>query len=107
MTKQEQILQHLRLVGHISSWEAFSLFNVTRLSDVIYKFRNRDVFIVSIMEGQESGYVRYYLFEVLSQENRRMVYKKLCEQIEHMTPGHDRTEAEAWKMNIEVNYGVE
>lgn len=39
MTQEKAIAQHLRKCGSITSWEAFELFGITRLSARIYELR--------------------------------------------------------------------
>ena len=39
ISKTEKILKHLKKYKRITSWEAITLYHVTRLSGVIYRFR--------------------------------------------------------------------
>ena len=39
MTQEKAVTQHLREFGSITSWEAFELFGITRLSARIYELR--------------------------------------------------------------------
>ena len=40
-TKTEKVRNHLRQVGQISSWDAFTKFRATRLSAIIYCLRKQ------------------------------------------------------------------
>ena len=48
MTQKEQIQKYLEDFGEITSWEAFELFGITRLSDVIYRMKKDGFVIASI-----------------------------------------------------------
>lgn len=41
-TQKEVILQHIKDYGHITSWEAFMEYGVTRLAGIIFKLRHRE-----------------------------------------------------------------
>lgn len=41
-TQKEQVLNHLRVHGSISSWEAIQRYHITRLSEYIRSLRNDD-----------------------------------------------------------------
>jgi hypothetical protein len=47
-TKYKQVLKHLIEKGTIDSWTAINLYGATRLSDIIFRLRNRGYDIVSI-----------------------------------------------------------
>lgn len=47
-TKYKQVLKHLIENGTIDSWTAINLYGATRLSDIIFRLRNRGYDIVSI-----------------------------------------------------------
>jgi hypothetical protein len=40
LTKQHQVLFHLKTHGNITSWEAINEYGATRLSHIIYVLRN-------------------------------------------------------------------
>lgn len=63
MTKTEQVLTHLTK-NPITSWEAITLYHVTRLADIIFKLKQRGHNIVTKMidEG-EVRFARYYLIK--------------------------------------------
>lgn len=39
MTQKEQVLQHLKKNGTITSWDAIMEYGITRLSGVVYKLK--------------------------------------------------------------------
>lgn len=39
MTQKERILDHLKKYGSITTWDSFSLYGDTRLSDKIYQLK--------------------------------------------------------------------
>ena len=39
--KHEQVLEHLKTYGHITSWEAIQEYGATRLSSIIFNLRKR------------------------------------------------------------------
>lgn len=41
MTQEKAVLQHLKRVGYITSWNAINLFGATRLSAIIYMLRKQ------------------------------------------------------------------
>lgn len=47
-TKYKQVLKHLIEKGTIDSWTAINLYGATRLSDIIFRLRNRGYDIVSV-----------------------------------------------------------
>jgi hypothetical protein len=60
MSKTQRVLQHLKLQGSISSWEAIELFQATRLSDIIYKLKkNGYVFRTEEHRDGSIQWVRY------------------------------------------------
>jgi len=67
MSKYEAVLQHLCKHGNITSLEAITLYGATRLSDIIFKYRNKGLNINSKYEngtdrfGNKTHYVRYEL----------------------------------------------
>ncbi|MGN0967146.1 MAG: helix-turn-helix domain-containing protein [Candidatus Coprovivens sp.] len=44
MTQKDRILRHLRDYGHITSWESFVEYGITRLSAIIYNLKHLDGF---------------------------------------------------------------
>ena len=66
MTKQtryEKILRHLKSGKSITSFQAFNLYSITRLSDIIYWLRKHGHDIADIMLTLKSGKrcKQYYL----------------------------------------------
>ena len=65
--KTEEVLKHLQTYGCITSLEAIEKYKATRLSDIIYRLRNRGLNIVTIdipfvdMYGTKSAYGKYVL----------------------------------------------
>lgn len=45
LTQKEQVLNHLKTYGSLSSWDAIMEYGITRLSHIIYCLRN-DGFII-------------------------------------------------------------
>jgi len=62
MTKKQAVLTHLQIHGHITSWEAITLYKATRLADIIYKLKNQGQKICTLMvEGKDVKFARYFL----------------------------------------------
>lgn len=67
VTKMQQITKHLETRRSITSLEAIKYYGATRLSDIIFKLRNKGYNIVSMNEdtkdrnGNRCSYVRYVL----------------------------------------------
>ena len=62
MSKTQQVLKHLKTHGHITSWEAITLYKATRLADIIYKLKNQGLNIYTLMvEGKDVKFARYFL----------------------------------------------
>lgn len=67
--KTEEVLKHLRTYGCITSLEAIEKYKATRLSDIIYRLRNRGYRIDTIdipfvdVYGTKSAYGKYVLVE--------------------------------------------
>lgn len=65
--KTEKVLEHLQKYGCITSLEANDLYKATRLSDIIYRLRNRGYSIDTIdmpfidIYGTKSIYGKYVL----------------------------------------------
>ena len=47
MTQIEKVLRHIQQFGSISSWEAITEYNITRLSAHIYELKKLGVNIIS------------------------------------------------------------
>ena len=67
--KTEEVLKHLQTYGCITSLEAIEKYKATRLSDIIYRLRNRGYRIDTIdipfvdIYGTKSVYGKYVLVE--------------------------------------------
>lgn len=67
MNKTQKVKEHLLRFGSITSWDAINLYGETRLSDVIYKLRQRGYDIRTIMcefsdrYGNVGTYANYVL----------------------------------------------
>lgn len=67
MTKKEKVRQHLLKYGSITSWEAITKYNATRLSDIIFCLRKDGYDIETIYktnknkEGETITYGEYKL----------------------------------------------
>lgn len=67
--KTEKVLEHLQTYGCITSLEAIEKYKATRLSDIIYRLRNKGYRINTIdlpfvdMYGTKSVYGKYVLVE--------------------------------------------
>lgn len=67
--KTEKVLEHLRTYGCITSMEAINRYKATRLSDIIYRLRNKGYHIDTIdipfvdMYETKSHYGKYILIE--------------------------------------------
>lgn len=62
VTQRQQVLNHLKTNGTITSWEAITLFRATRLSGIIYSLRKSGYPITSTMETNgNKHYARYTL----------------------------------------------
>ena len=67
--KTTKVLEHLQKYGYITSLEAIELYKATRLSDIIYRLRNRGIKIETIdipfvdVYGTKSVYGKYVLIE--------------------------------------------
>jgi uncharacterized small protein (DUF1192 family) len=66
-SQSEQIVQHLRKNGHITSEQAFKRYGVTRLSSIIYNLRENGARIQNERQekknnfGRTVGFDRYVL----------------------------------------------
>ena len=65
MTKQAQVMEHLRKYKMITSWEAIQKYRVTRLADTIFKLKSRGWLITTIMCDARDGsrYAKYVLMK--------------------------------------------
>ena len=62
MTKKDKVYMHLKTHRQITSWEAIRLYKVTRLADVIFKFKQDGLEIDTVMvQGNDSRFARYFL----------------------------------------------
>ena len=67
--KTNEVLKHLQTYGCITSLEAIDKYKATRLSDIIYRLRNRGYRITTIdipfvdAYGTKSSYGKYVLVE--------------------------------------------
>lgn len=67
MTKKEKVKRHLLKHGSITSWEAITKYNATRLSDIIFRLRKDGYDIETIYktnknkEGETITYGEYKL----------------------------------------------
>ena len=62
--KTEQVLEHLRKNGSITSWEAIEKYSATRLSAIIYNLRKNHVIdsidsIFTDRYGNQSTFTKY------------------------------------------------
>lgn len=76
MNKTKAILLHLQEKGSITSWEAIKEYGETRLSDVIYRLRNKynmNIITKSIefidRYGSKSSFANYILVKEGTNEN--------------------------------------
>lgn len=61
-TQMNNVKNHLKRYGHITSWEAITLYKITRLSHYILVLRKEGYEIVSVYERKnKKNYVRYIL----------------------------------------------
>jgi len=62
VTQRQQVLEHLKQFGSITSWDAIRLYRATRLSGIIYSLRKSGHNIVSVTETNgDKRYARYVL----------------------------------------------
>ena len=62
MTKKQAVFNHLLTHGHITSWEAITLYKATRLADIVFKLKNQGFEIYTLMvEGKDVRFARYFL----------------------------------------------
>ena len=65
VNKSKRVEEYMREHGSITSWEAITLFQATRLSDIIFKMRKRGMIIENKWERSNNDipYVRYVLID--------------------------------------------
>lgn len=74
MNKTKCVEMHLIKYGHITSWEAINEYGATRLSDIIYRLRNKGMNILNKREkftdrfGTRSHY-DIYIYDDSSKES--------------------------------------
>lgn len=106
MTKKEMVLEHLKTVGNITSWDAINLFRATRLSAIIYDLKKEGEFIIPLDErGTNMTYSRYHYPAGKSYEEIEALYKKLCECISEYPDGHvEKEKMREYKAELEQKY---
>ena len=67
-TQTDLVEQHLKEKGTITTWEAFEIYGITRLSDKIYQLRNKDYKITSINTTKKNRYGHYVTFSTYTLE---------------------------------------
>lgn len=88
ISQETRVLQYMIDNGSITTWEAIKEFGITRLSDKIFRLRNKGYFIENEWEhtinryGDKVKYVRYNLnkektfdFSIKSQEIGKFSYE--------------------------------
>ncbi len=68
LSQTDKILEHLKVNGTITSWEAINLYRCTRLSAKIYDLRNLGYNITTKMVTKKNSngeYVTYGIYELL------------------------------------------
>jgi len=62
MSKIELVTKHLQKKGHITSWEAITLYRATRLADMIFQLKQRGFQINTVMlTNGDTRYAKYVL----------------------------------------------
>ena len=67
-TQKELIEKHLLEKGKITSWEAFEIYGVTRLSHIIYILR-RKYDIISVSTTKKNRYGHYCTYSTYTLKN--------------------------------------
>lgn len=67
-TQKQLIEKHLLEKGKITSWEAFEIYGVTRLSHIIYVLR-RKYDIISISTTKKNRYGHYCTYSTYTLKN--------------------------------------
>lgn len=69
MTTQKKLIEkHLLEKGKITSWEAFEIYGVTRLSHIIYVLR-RKYDIISVSTTKKNRYGHYCTYSTYTLKN--------------------------------------
>lgn len=55
LKQKEKVMRHMELMGSISSYAAFQLYHITRLSAVIFDLRKSGVPIISIRRKRNNA----------------------------------------------------
>ena len=61
-TKTSKVLSHLQKYGHITSWDAITLYNATRLSAIIFNLKKEGYIIKSTNEKGEGSHWAIYMY---------------------------------------------
>lgn len=67
-TQKQLIEKHLLEKGNITSWEAFEIYGVTRLSHIIYVLR-RKYDIISVSTTKKNRYGHYCTYSTYTLKN--------------------------------------
>lgn len=67
-TQKELIEKHLLEKGKITSWEAFKIYGVTRLSHIIYVLRKK-YDIISVSTTKKNRYGHYCTYSTYTLKN--------------------------------------
>jgi len=62
ITKVEQIIKHLRKHRSITSWEAITLYKVTRLSAIIFDLKSRGFNITTVKHSKDGTNWAEYIY---------------------------------------------
>lgn len=71
-THKQRVLEHLQKYGRITTWEAFSNYGITRLSEYIRQLRLEDYDIETIWARAKNRYgdsVHYGIFKLKEDKN--------------------------------------
>ena len=68
MSQEQMIEEFLREKGSITSWEAFEIFGITRLSARIYELRKQGLKISSESTTKKNRYGHYVTFSTYKLE---------------------------------------
>ena len=69
-SQREEVVNHLKKYGTISSKTAFERYGITRLSDIIFRLRNSGYIIVTIPKTTKNRYQHrtdYALYKLKSE----------------------------------------
>lgn len=67
-TQKQLIEKHLLEKGNITSWEAFEIYGITRLSHIIYVLR-RKYDIISVSTTKKNRYGHYCTYSTYALKN--------------------------------------